>query len=206
MRQNILHCPHWFLRLKFHLVVEFCKLSVFRSSWVSNPSSSSVSLLTTPTTIFGENGTFQNSFFLSKFRRLPDSILVRHPLNLQLAELVLTIFCNKTLGLIIDAQSFSNSFEGGTWGCEKIWEGGVLYFSLLLYFYDPIFQSLLRGYMRCPPLCVSMGLTQYFSTGVPWASQTVELRQFRLLFLYLKPFTYIYIFLMYWYWFCCLKL
>jgi hypothetical protein len=30
-------------------------------------------------------------------------------------------------GNYIDAQSFSNSFEGGTWGCEKIWEG-VLYF------------------------------------------------------------------------------
>jgi len=50
----------------------------------------------------------------------------------------------------IDAQSFSNSFEGGTWGWEKIWKG-VLYFRVLLHFYDPIFQSLLRGYMRCPP-------------------------------------------------------
>jgi hypothetical protein len=47
----------------------------------------------------------------------------------------------------IDAQSFSNSFEGGTWGFEKIWEG-VLYFRVLLHFYDPIFRSLLRGYMR----------------------------------------------------------
>ncbi len=28
---------------------------------------------------------------------------------------------------------------------------GVLYFHILLHFYDSIFQSLLRGYMRCPP-------------------------------------------------------
>ncbi len=50
-------------------------------------------------------------------------------------------------------QSFSNSFEGGTGFCEKIWVGlGVLYFRILLHFYDPIFRNLLRGYMRCPPL------------------------------------------------------
>jgi hypothetical protein len=41
-------------------------------------------------------------------------------------------------------------FWGGTWSCEKIWEG-VLYFCVLLHFYVTIFQSLLRGYMRCPP-------------------------------------------------------
>ena len=65
--------------------------------------------------------------------------------------------------LFTDAQSFSNPFEGGTWGCEKIWEG-VLYFCSLLHFYDPIFLSLLKGYLRCPfplsspppgPLCAS---------------------------------------------------
>ncbi len=50
----------------------------------------------------------------------------------------------------IVAQSFSISFDGATWGCEIIWEG-VLYFCALLHFYDPIFWSLLRGYMSCPP-------------------------------------------------------
>ncbi len=51
-----------------------------------------------------------------------------------------------------DVQSFSNSFEEGTWGCYNIWGGGgVLYFRSSLHFYDPIFQSLLRGYMRWPP-------------------------------------------------------
>jgi hypothetical protein len=138
LRQNIPHCPHWFLRLKFHLAVEFCKSSVFRFSWVSKPSSSSVSLLTTPTTLFGENGTFQNSFSLSKFRRLPDSILVRHSLNLQLAELVLTIFCNKTLGLIIE-NSHSQIHLRGAIGVVRKSGRVVLYFSLLLHFYDPIF-------------------------------------------------------------------
>ncbi len=42
-------------------------------------------------------------------------------------------------------------FWGGTWGCEKIWKG-VLYFRVLLHFYVTIFQSLSRGYMRCPLL------------------------------------------------------
>ena len=61
------------------------------------------------------------------------------------------------IGDNIDAQLFSNFFEG----CEKIREG-VLYFRVLLHFYVTIFQSLLRGYMRCPPslpppLCASMG-------------------------------------------------
>jgi hypothetical protein len=40
----------------------------------------------------------------------------------------------------------ANSFEGGTWGCEKI-SGG----SFLLHFYVENFQNLYRGYMRCPP-------------------------------------------------------
>ncbi len=61
----------------------------------------------------------------------------------------------------IDAQSFSNYFEGGTWGCEKNW-WGVLYFGVLWHFYDPTFGTLLRGYMRClPPLlppCVHLWL------------------------------------------------
>jgi hypothetical protein len=35
--------------------------------------------------------------------------------------------------LALDAQSFSNSFEGGTWGCEKI--QGVSYFLVLLHFF-----------------------------------------------------------------------
>jgi hypothetical protein len=47
----------------------------------------------------------------------------------------------------IDAQLFLNIFEGGTWGCEKNWEG-VLYSHVLLNFYDPIFLSLLMGFMR----------------------------------------------------------
>ena len=51
----------------------------------------------------------------------------------------------------------ANSFEGGTWGCEKI-RGR----SFLLHFYVEVFQNLYRGYMRCPPpplpspLCASM--------------------------------------------------
>ena len=40
--------------------------------------------------------------------------------------------------LALDAKfSFSNSFEGGTWGCEKI--QGVSYFFVLLHFYDKVF-------------------------------------------------------------------
>ncbi len=72
---------------------------------------------------------------------------------------MLILFISACLGaaVAIDAQSFSNSFEKGTWGCEKIWEG-VLYFHDLLHFYDPIFLSLLKGYMRCPllppPVCI----------------------------------------------------
>jgi hypothetical protein len=58
----------------------------------------------------------------------------------------------------IDAQSFSN-LEVGTWGCEKIWEG-VLYFCVLLHFYDPIFKFFWGGTWGAPssPLCVSMGI------------------------------------------------
>ncbi len=52
--------------------------------------------------------------------------------------------------LLIDAQSFSNPFEGVHGVVIKVLEG-VLYFRVLLHFYVTIFQSLLRGYMRCPP-------------------------------------------------------
>jgi hypothetical protein len=51
----------------------------------------------------------------------------------------------------------ANSFEGGTWGCEKISGGGG---SFLLHFYVEVFKNIYRGYVRCPPspppLCVSM--------------------------------------------------
>ena len=65
-----------------------------------------------------------------------------------------SIKCN-----FIDAQSFSNSFEG-VFGIVRKSRLGVLYFRAPLHFYDQIFQSLLRGYMRChphpppPPTCV----------------------------------------------------
>ncbi len=55
----------------------------------------------------------------------------------------------------------ANSFEAGTWGCEKIrgWGGG----RVLLHFYVEVFQKPFWGYMRCPlppplpppPLCSS---------------------------------------------------
>ena len=59
----------------------------------------------------------------------------------------------------------SNSFVGvlGVVGKSRVW--GPL-FSLLL-FYDQIFQSLLRGYMRCcppPPMCI-YGLKSDWETG-----------------------------------------
>ncbi len=65
--------------------------------------------------------------------------------------------------LFVTPKHIFKFFWGGTWGCEKIWEG-VLYFRVLLHFNVTIFQSLLRGYMRCPPLspppplCASMVL------------------------------------------------
>jgi hypothetical protein len=46
---------------------------------------------------------------------------------------------------------FQIIFEVATWGFEKIWEGGVLYFRVLLHFYDLIFQNLVKGYIL-PPL------------------------------------------------------
>ncbi len=42
------------------------------------------------------------------------------------------------------------SFEGGTWGSEKIWEG-VIYFHVLLHFYDPIFKVFWLGTWGAPP-------------------------------------------------------
>ncbi len=50
---------------------------------------------------------------------------------------------------VIDAQSFSNSFEGGSWVSEKICDG-VLYFCVLLHFYDPIFLKSLVGVHEMP--------------------------------------------------------
>jgi hypothetical protein len=52
---------------------------------------------------------------------------------------------------IIDAQPFSNSFKGGTWGCEKIWEGGVLYFRVLLQFCNPFLKSFEGVHKVAPP-------------------------------------------------------
>jgi hypothetical protein len=46
------------------------------------------------------------------------------------------------------AQSFSNSFKGLVGLVRK---SGKSSSCVLLHFYDPIFRSLLRGYMRCQP-------------------------------------------------------
>jgi hypothetical protein len=88
-------------------------------------------------------------------------ILLNNELNLSTNTLSSTI-THLTYVESIEVHSFSNSLEGGTWGCEKIWEG-VLYFHVLLHFHDPIFQSLSRGfmmYLHLPPfsttLCGSM--------------------------------------------------
>ncbi len=43
---------------------------------------------------------------------------------------------------------FFKFFWRGTWGCEKLKGGGGSSFCVLLHFYDQIFQSLLRRYMR----------------------------------------------------------
>jgi hypothetical protein len=56
------------------------------------------------------------------------------------------------------AKKFIRSLAWMHGGLKKSW--GVHYFRVLLHFYDQIFQSLLRGYMRCPtsplfPLCAS---------------------------------------------------
>ena len=40
-----------------------------------------------------------------------------------------------------------NSFQGGTWGCEKI--RGVVFYCI---FIGKFFKNLYRGFMRCPPL------------------------------------------------------
>jgi hypothetical protein len=63
----------------------------------------------------------------------------------------------------MDAQSFSNSFEGGHGVVKKIWKG-VLYFRVLLRFYVTILKSLLRGYMRCPPPSSPRTTQTFFST------------------------------------------
>jgi hypothetical protein len=52
----------------------------------------------------------------------------------------------------IDAVIFK-FFWGGTWGCEKIWEG-VLYFCVLLHFYIKIFQVFWGGTRGTPLPCV----------------------------------------------------
>ena len=46
----------------------------------------------------------------------------------------------------------ANSFEGGTWGCEKIRGGGCV----LLHFYVEAFQKSLLGVHEVPPLCAPM--------------------------------------------------
>jgi hypothetical protein len=40
----------------------------------------------------------------------------------------------------------ANSFEGGTWGCEKI--RGVVFYCIFMW---KFFKNLYRGYMGCPP-------------------------------------------------------
>jgi hypothetical protein len=44
-------------------------------------------------------------------------------------------FCVGRLMMICCCQKiiFSNSFEGGTWGCEKIWEGGPLFLGFIAF-------------------------------------------------------------------------
>ena len=41
----------------------------------------------------------------------------------------------------------ANSFDGGTWGCEKI-RGGVVFYCIFMW---KFFKNLYREYMRCPP-------------------------------------------------------
>ncbi len=53
------------------------------------------------------------------------------------------------LNFVNDAQSFSNSFKGVIGFVRKSRKSS---FCVLLHFHDPIFRSLLRGYMRSPPL------------------------------------------------------
>ena len=56
-------------------------------------------------------------------------------------------------------------FWGGTWGCEKIWEG-VLYFGVALHLYDPIFEVFWGGTREVlplplsPPPCVHLWLKE----------------------------------------------
>jgi hypothetical protein len=41
----------------------------------------------------------------------------------------------------IDAQSISNSFEEGTWGCEKNWEGVCWKVKLIVYQHGLYFST-----------------------------------------------------------------
>jgi hypothetical protein len=50
----------------------------------------------------------------------------------------------------MDAQSFSNSFEGVLGVVRKSGRGSSIFF-VLLNFYDQIFQSLLKGEHKLPP-------------------------------------------------------
>ncbi len=52
----------------------------------------------------------------------------------------------------------ANSFEGGTWGFEKI-RGGVMFCCIFMW---KIFKNLYRGYTRCPlspPVCIYDSMT-----------------------------------------------
>jgi hypothetical protein len=71
-------------------------------------------------------------------------------------------------------------FWGGTWCCLG---GGPLFlcFIILLPFYVTIFQSLLRGYMRCPstpPPCASA----IFKISKTFATPTPDIFKFHLLY------------------------
>ncbi len=67
-------------------------------------------------------------------------------------------------------STFSSISERCTWGCKKIWGGGggASVFVCLLHFYEHIFWSLLRGYMRwpppppSPPVCIYVGESALF--------------------------------------------
>ncbi len=51
----------------------------------------------------------------------------------------------------IDAKSFSNYYEGGTWGCEKMWEGGPLFSCFMAFLWSNFWNSF-EGVHEVPPL------------------------------------------------------
>ena len=77
-------------------------------------------------------------------------------------------------------QSVSNSFEGGTWGCEKIWGGGPL-FSCLIAFLWSNFSKSFEGVHEEHPLfktknCIQMknkNIADYISSKLNWKPKRV---------------------------------